>query len=237
MKQLFILVVIALTMIGAQAQPPAKPSPTPSLQVEERRFLMDYLKRSRQMMHDAVRDVTPEQWTFKPKPFRWSVAECAEHIILTERWLMSEFERKFAKGKEPAFIFDWQTPKPKPDEFPPIPLADRRRIDLLVLNDMLDRSKVDTSIARNPPPSVVLVPAGTYKTPEEMLKAFDQQRDETIRIIENLKVNWRDHYVYSGWKLYNFHLDGYQYLLRIPGHCERHLMQLWEVKRDPSYPR
>lgn len=236
MKQSFILLMIVVLAFSVQAQSPAS-SPPPSLQGEERRFLMDYLKRSRQMMHDAVRDVTAEQWTFKPKPFRWSVAECAEHIILAENWLMSEFATKYGKNDEPAYIFHWLKPKPKPGDQLIIPLADRQRYDLFLLNDVLDRSKVDTSVPRNPPPDVVFVPSGKYKTPVEMLKDFDQQRDETIRIIENLKVNWREHYVYSGWKALNFQFDGYQYLLRIPAHCERHLMQLWEVKRDANYPR
>ncbi|MBK8316559.1 MAG: hypothetical protein IPL01_22100 [Acidobacteria bacterium] len=53
--------------------------------------------------------------------------------------------------------------------------------------DLLDRSKVDISVPRNPPPEVALVPTGKYKTPEAMLKDFDKQRDETIQIIENLK--------------------------------------------------
>ncbi len=238
-----LLVVIAsmfcLSLFSAQAQqqkPSAQPTAaTPSLQAEERRFLMDYLKRTRQMMHDAVRDVSPEQWTFKPKPFRWSVAECAEHIILTERWLMSEFAAKFGKGDEPAYIFHWRKIKPKPSDFSIIPLEDRRRIDLVILNDILDRSLVDTSIPSNPPPEATMAPTGKYKTPEEMLKAFDKQRDDTWRIIETLKVDWRQHYIYPGNSSFLF--DGYQYLLRIPGHTERHLMQLWEVKRDANYPK
>lgn len=225
-------------LLAHQQKKPTSPSAVvPSLQTEERRFLMDYLGRTRQMMHDAVLGVTPEQWIFKSKPFRWSVAECAEHIIMSEHWLMSEFAAKYGKSKEPAYIFHWLSPKPKPSDQPIIPLADRQRFDLFLLNDLLDRSKVDISVPRNPPPEVALVPTGKYKTPEEMLRDFDKQRDETIQIIENLKVNWRENYIYSGWKSLNFQFDGYQYLVRIPAHCERHLKQLWEVKHDPNFPK
>lgn len=244
MKSRQIIVIASLfclSLFPAQARqnkaPKQQTAVAPSLQTEERRFLMDYLKRTRQMMHDAVRDVSPEQWTFKAKPYRWSVAECAEHIILSEHWLMNEFETKFAKGDEPAYIFHWLKPKPKPGDQLIVPLAERQKYDLYLLNDLLDRSKVDTSVPSNPPPEVSVVPSGKYKTPEEMLKDFDNQRDETIRIIENLKVNWREHYVYCGWNALNFQFDGYQYLLRIPAHNERHLMQLQEVKRDGNYPR
>ncbi len=236
-----IVVIFCLGLISFLfAQPVTQSAPRPpvkySLQTEERRFLLDYLKRSKLMMHDAVQGVSPEQWTFKPKPFRWSVAECAEHIILAEHWLMNEFDNKYAKSDEPAYIFHWLKPKPKPGDQRIIPLAERHQYDLGLLNGLLDRSQVDTTIPRNPPPDVVFVPTGKYKTPEDMLKDFDKQRDETIRIIENIKVNWREHYVYSGWQALNFQFDGYQYLLRIPTHCERHLMQLWEVKRDEKYP-
>ncbi|MBK7600276.1 MAG: DinB family protein [Acidobacteria bacterium] len=232
------LLFCQINLLAQQQKAPAfTSSVVPSLQTEERRFLIDYLARSRQMMHDAVLGVTPEQWLFKPKPFRWSVAECAEHIILSEHWLMSEFAAKYGKSKEPAYIFHWLSPKPKPGDQQVIPLADRPRFDLFLLNDLLDRSKVDISVPRNPPPEVALVPTGKYKTPEAMLKDFDKQRDETIQIIENLKVNWRENYVYSGWKALNFQFDGYQYLVRIPAHCERHLKQLWEVKHDPNFPK
>lgn len=205
------------------------------LQEEEFRFLVNYLKRTNDMMHDYVQGVSAEQWTFKAKPFRWSVAECAEHIILAEQWLMSEFEQKFAKGNEPAYIFHWRTPKPKPEDFTIIPMSERWLTDLRVLNDNLDRSKVDTSIPSNPPPEVKVVPQMKYKTPEEMLADFDQLRRNTMRIITEHKAELRKHYIYPGISFFLF--DGYQYLLRIPAHCERHLMQLQEVKRDPKYPQ
>jgi len=205
-----------------------------ALHEEERQFLLGYLKRTRMMTHDAVSGVTPAQWTFKPKPFRWSVAECAEHIILAEHWLMNEFENKFAKGNEPAYIFHWLKPKPRMEDFKILPPDERRIFDLRILNSMLDRSQVDTSIPSDPPPEVSIVPKMKYKTPEEMLVDFDQTRDRTIRIIEELKVDLRQYYIYPNTT--KSLLDGYQYLLRIPSHNERHLMQLQEVKGDPNYP-
>lgn len=237
---LLVTVCFYSTGLLAQQQKASPPAPVyvpPSLETEERRFLMDYLTRSRQMMHDAVSEITPQQWSFKAKPFRWSVAECAEHIIMTEKWLMTEFATKFGKGNEPAYIFHWRKPKPIASEQIIVPLADRRSFDLNIINDLLDRSKVDTAIPSNAPPEASTAPIGKYKTPDEMLNDFDKQRDETIKIIENLKVNWREYYVYSGSDTFPYLRDGYQYLLRVPAHCERHLMQLWEVKRDSNYPK
>jgi hypothetical protein len=227
------LVFVAASMVaraGAAQQRDSIP-----VHEEEFRFVIDYLKRTSLMMHDAVRYVSPKQWTFKAKPFRWSVAECAEHIILAERWLMTEFENKFAKGDEPAYIFHWRKPRPTPKDFTMLPLAERRIIDLRLLNDMLDRSKVDTSIPSDPPPEVSLAPRMNYKTPEDMLAEFDTVRNASNRIITQERANLRNYYVYPGSSA--FLLDGYQYVIRIPSHCERHLMQLQEVKRDPVYPK
>jgi hypothetical protein len=243
----FIVGVIAIFFVSAM--PPAqalqasklkqeRPETQPDafqLHDEEFRFLVNYLQRTNDMMHDYVRGVSAEQWTFKAKPFRWSVAECAEHIILAEQWLMNEFEQKFAKGNEPAYIFHWRKPKPKPEEFSIIPMSERWLTDLRVLNDNLDRSKVDTSIPGSPPPEVKLVPQMKYKTPQEMLADFDNLRRNTLRIITEHKAELRKYYIYPGTSFFLF--DGYQYLLRIPAHCERHLMQLQEVKRDPNYPK
>src|SRR5688500_3526944 len=51
----------------------------------DRTALLQDLERSRKAFLAAVADVQTEaQWNYKPAPDRWSVAECAAHIIAAE---------------------------------------------------------------------------------------------------------------------------------------------------------
>lgn len=43
---------------------------------------------------------------------------------------------------------------------------------------------MDPSIPGNPPPEVRLAPRGQYRTPQEMLAAFDETRQSSMRLIE-----------------------------------------------------
>ena len=52
----------------------------PSFTPQERANVIQLLKDSRKETIDAVKDLTDEQWKWKPAPDRWSVGEVAEHI-------------------------------------------------------------------------------------------------------------------------------------------------------------
>jgi hypothetical protein len=41
------------------------------------------------MFLDATQGLSVAQWNFKPSPERWSVAECANHIALTEGFVFA----------------------------------------------------------------------------------------------------------------------------------------------------
>src|SRR4029434_4781589 len=74
-----VLLVLAVDNIGAQS-----PNPDPTMTRSERAELIELLNRSNQEFLEAVETVTDQQWSFKPGPDRWSIAEVAEHIVLSE---------------------------------------------------------------------------------------------------------------------------------------------------------
>ncbi len=53
----------------------------------ERAYLLQELEQSKTNMLAGIQGLTDAQWKFKPAPAVWSVAECAEHIILAEDYL------------------------------------------------------------------------------------------------------------------------------------------------------
>jgi hypothetical protein len=212
-----VMARVALACVALLASLSVPGGAQEQLDATDRNFLVDYLVRTQRMYRDEVKGLSSEQWRFKPLPHRWSVAECAEHIILTERWLLSEFREKFARTPEPAYIFHWRKPKPLPGDFSPAPRSIRKNIYRERIAQETDRSRVDPN--RPPegdPPEPSLAPRSRFASPE----------DAVADLYEN--------YVYpgAGTRL----LDGYEYLLRLPAHSERHVAQMREVKGHPDFP-
>jgi len=51
---------------------------------QERKFALDHLTQSKEKFLNAIKGLSQEQLNFKSTPESWSVAECAEHIAISE---------------------------------------------------------------------------------------------------------------------------------------------------------
>lgn len=67
----------------------------------ERQEALRHLRESRVRFLSSIDGVTEAQWSYKPAPDRWSVGECAEHIVLTEQSYFETLTRLLA-AKPPA---------------------------------------------------------------------------------------------------------------------------------------
>src|SRR6267378_2316111 len=57
------------------------------LEQGERDRAMSHLHATRKAFLDSVAGLSEAQWNFKAGPDRWSIAECAEHIALSEDFI------------------------------------------------------------------------------------------------------------------------------------------------------
>jgi len=73
----FLLAIVTMSM-AATDQP---------LTQSDRDKAIAELQGSRQMFLDATKGLSPAKWNFKAAPERWSIAECAEHIALSEDFI------------------------------------------------------------------------------------------------------------------------------------------------------
>ena len=97
---------LACPVIGFSAQPAADPHMTP----EERAKVVKLLLDTQKEYLDSLENLTDEQWKYKPSPFKWSVGETAEHIVLTESRALLH-SRKSACSKAQSRLGDqdrWQ---------------------------------------------------------------------------------------------------------------------------------
>ena len=172
----------------------------------EREQALKYLAETRNGVIDTVKGLSEAQLNFKPAPNRWSVAETLEHIALTEGLFVQSIRPQLENS--PA-----SPPKNNPKD-----------VDDMILTKVPDRS----TKFQAPPP---LVPTGRW-TSAVTLEHFLANRDQTISFLKSssdLREHRVDHPVLGS-------LDGYEWLLTIAAHSDRHTKQILEIKADPNFP-
>jgi hypothetical protein len=197
-KTLFLLCAFALAGWSASAQ---------ELSHADREKGVKYLEETRDGVVTAVSGLSDAQWHFKAGPDRWSIAECLEHIALSEDLLYMNVTQNVMKAG------------------PGAPDRDYAKFDAAVLAMIPDRSHK----AQAPPQ---LVPTGRW-TPDETLKHFLASREKTIELMKS-EPGLRAHVLNSP---QGMPLDAYEWLLYIGAHSKRHTEQIDEVKTDPNYPK
>ena len=182
--------------------------PAQSLSADELKQAVQYLEKTRAGVFAATKGLSEAQWNFKPATNKWTVAEVTEHIAAAEDFLMAMMQDKVMKA-------------PARTE-----AADLKALDAFVLKAIPDRSQK----VQAPEP---LQPNNRFGSPKASLKHFKASRANTVKFLKTTK-DLREHAEDSplGKKL-----DGYEWVLFIAAHSERHTKQILEVKADPNFPK
>ena len=168
---------------------------------------LQYLETTKRNVLEATKGLSDAQWNFKPAPDRWSVAQAMEHIAAAEDLLLDTTKEKVMTS-----------PAGEPGR-------DFKKTDEAVLMMVPDRSHK----AQAPEP---LVPSNRFGSPEGSVKHFLDSRAATEGFLRST-TGLRDHVMDSPVGK----LDGYEFVLFIAAHTERHTKQINEVKADPNFPK
>jgi len=193
--------ILALT-VPALAQ-----TADPKMTKVERAELIELLNKSEKEFLQAVEGLSEQQWSFKPGPERWSVAECAEHIVLAE-----------------ALLFETATTSLTA-------AADDKWEETLRKTDVLRRAlpnrstKVDAPAAIKPRQSM---------TRQQLMARFKEQRARALAYVQETEAPLKAH---TAANPFFGPLNAHQWLLYIPLHHLRHNLQIAEVKSSSSYPQ
>ncbi|HXI68888.1 MAG TPA: DinB family protein [Verrucomicrobiae bacterium] len=175
---------------------------------EEVNSAVKYLQKTEAGVLAATKGLSEAQWNFKPATNRWSVAEVTEHIAAAEDFLMNLIQEQVMKAPGRTNAVDVKV------------------IDEFVLKAIPDR----TVKAQAPEP---LQPDNRFGSPQASLKHFKASRARTISFLKTTK-DLRGHAITSP---LGKELDGYEWVLFIAAHSERHTKQIEEVKADPNFPK
>jgi len=170
--------------------------------------LAQHLRGSAEAFEKSIAGLTEAQWTFKPAPDRWSIAECAEHIAATEDALRGLIEKNVLSKppKEGGIVPD-------------------RAQDEKVLKFITSRE----GKAKAPE---MLQPKHVYPTRDATLAHFTESRVLTMKMAgrEDLRR-------YSMKNQLLGDMDAHQWMLYLSGHTLRHVAQIEEVKASAGYPK
>ncbi|MGE3955956.1 MAG: DinB family protein [Vicinamibacterales bacterium] len=205
------LVLTIALLFSSVPSHPATAAEDPRITEEERTSLLDYLDRSQREFEALLQDVSDAQWNWTPAPERWSIAEVARHIVISEDYL---FEQSMLAMRNPADP-EWMAKTGGKTALLERALPDRTR-------------KVQAPEPLNPL-------GGPAMTRAEVLAAFRQKRAKTREFAMTTQLPLREHLTKGLFPIFD-PLNAYQFVLYIPLHNLRHNLQLAEVKRSPGYP-
>ena len=182
--------------------------PDASLTEAERKYAVDLLQETKGNLLKKITGLTAEQLNFKVDATTWSIAECVEHIAISENNIFGFVQMGL---KDPA---------------DPSKRAEVKMTDDDIVKMIADRSnKVKTSEA--------FEPVGKFGSFEGSISEFKTKRDNNITYIKTTSDDLRNHY-----NDFPFgKIDTYQTILFMAAHCKRHTDQIVEIVNNPAFPK
>lgn len=175
----------------------------------DKQFLLEYYTTTEAELQQNVAGLSEAQMHFKATPESWSVSQCLEHIIKTEKMIFGMVKPGL---EQPANIGDMGAPVNTDEKI------------IMMVTDRSNKFKAPTE----------LVPDGKYNSPKAAMDDFNAGRVEILALINSTPdATLRDHVSESPAGI----VDAYQNFLFLAGHTARHTLQLQEVKADPAFPK
>ena len=171
----------------------------------ERESAIKLLQSRKEMLVVTVAGLSQEQWHFKPDSECWSIAEIVEHLATVEAFVPTMIQARVLSSE---------------------PIKETLESNDLPLQTRVAgrRSKVQAAeMAR---------PKGRWRLEAELIAAFCAARDNTIAYAAATQDDLRHH---AGAHPSLGVLDGYQWLLFLAAHTERHIAQIRELQALAGY--
>src|SRR5690606_4056192 len=211
MKKLLLLAVafMALSFTNpAIISHTAKPNRGVTVQ-NDKAFLLDYYQQTEDRLKEQLNGLNSEQLQFKPSADEWSISQCVEHIIKTEKMLFDMAKEALAKPANPD-----------------------RKAEVKVTDQQLIEGITDRSHKAEAPEA--LHGEGTYNDVKTAMADFRAQRKVILSYLRDVSVDdLRNHIADSPFGP----VDSYHSMLFIAGHTARHTLQIADVASNEAFPK
>jgi hypothetical protein len=200
LHKLFIIMVAVAAM--------SFDKPAAELNDAERKYAAQLLQETKETLIKKVGKLSPEQLNFKPDAGAWSVAECVEHITISENNIFGFCQMAMQQPADPS-----------------------KRSEVTMSDDAIVKMIADRSQKRKTQES--FEPTGKFGSFEATLAEFKTKRDNNINYVKTTKDDLRNHY-----NDFPFgKIDAYQTILFMAAHSKRHIDQIEEIIKNPKFPK
>ena len=176
---------------------------------DDRKYLIENLSRTRDLIIQETKDLSPAQWNFKESADRWSINQIVEHLGIWELLFQREISQALVAG-------------PRPE------LTDPKRTDSSVIAFLTEeKPHISPEYTK---PFTFTVPMGLNEG-KNTLVSFLKLRNEGIGFVDSTKLNLREYLLRPG------RGPIHQVFISTFAHTDRHLRQIRRVKMDPKYPK
>ena len=174
---------------------------------DERSKALDHLKSTQDELLKTVAGLSEEQLNFYPYEEGWSIAQCVEHIAISEGSMFGIVQMTLKDVPDPSLKDS-------------VAMSDDQVLALIT-------SRTQKIKTQEP-----FEPTGKFGSYQGSLDEFKAKRESNMAYVKTSKDNLRSRYFDFPFGK----VDTYQVILFMSGHTQRHTDQIKEVMTSPEYP-
>lgn len=172
-------------------------------------FLLNYYQQTFDALKKSTEGLSSAQLRFKPATDKWSVGECMEHIVATEKMLFDYAKQSMEKPATPERRSEV---KAKDEDI------------IKGINDRSFKAKATDDITGK----------NQLSNAAEALDVLQNDRKMILAYLDGVQESeLRNHISDSPFGP----VDAFQSFLFIAGHTSRHTLQIEEIKADENFPK
>ncbi|MGV3704400.1 MAG: DinB family protein [Arcticibacter sp.] len=204
LSQLLTMLLI-LGSVGTQSFAQSQEAPA---KLNNKKYLLDYYQKTLDALTKSTGNLSAAQLHFKPAADKWSVGQCLEHIVATEKTLFGYAKQAMESPATPARRSE-------------VKVSDEEIIQ--GINDRSHKAKATDDLTGK----------NLLNKADEALAALKNDRKVIFDYLANVnEADLRNHISDSPFGP----VDAFQSFLFIAGHTARHTLQIDEIKADPNFP-
>ena len=179
-----------------------------TLTSEERTKALEHMKQTQSELLKIVKGLSEEQLSYKPSAETWSVAECMEHIVISEAKLFGIIEGTLQGNPDPSLRSE-------------VKMSDDQVLGLVKSREQKVKTRPDFE------------PDDRFGGFKGSVSAFKARRKANMKFVKDTEMDLRNRYFDFPFGK----VDIYQAILFISGHTARHTDQIREIIASAGYPQ
>lgn len=199
MKKLSTLLLALLLGFAVVAQT--------SISKEERTKALEHLKATQSELMLAIKGLSEAQLNYKTSDDAWSIAECMEHIAISETNIFGIVEMTLQNEPDPSMRSE-------------VKMTDEQILGIIESREQKVKTRTEFE------------PTDRFGGFNGSVDSFKEKRKSNMKFVKSTDEDLRNRYFDFPFGK----VDAYQVVIFMSGHTRRHIMQIEEVKSDNNFP-